>query len=48
MENKISYSIKNVLLETGFEYSDQEIIKTKTDLFCIDVENGQIINIKPN
>ena len=48
MENKTSYRLKNVLLETGFEYNDQEIIKTKTDLFCIDIENGQIKNIKPN
>ena len=47
MENK-SYRIKNVLLETGFEYNDQEIIKTKTALFCIEIENGQIKNILPN
>lgn len=48
MENKTSYRLKNVLLETGFEYNDQEIIKTKTDLFCIDIENGQIKSIKSN
>ena len=47
MENK-SYRIKNVLLETGFEYNDQEIIKTKTALFCIEIENGQIKNVLPN
>ena len=47
MEHK-TYNLKNVLLETGFEYDNQEVIKTKTELFCIEVENGQIKSIKPN
>ncbi|WLD22529.1 amidohydrolase [Flavobacterium dauae] len=47
MENK-SYSLKNVLLETGFEYQDQDVVKTKTGLFCVEVENGKIKSIKPN
>lgn len=47
MEHK-TYNLKNVLLETGFEYNNQEVIKTKTELFCIEVENGQIKSIKPN
>lgn len=47
MENK-SYSLKNVLLETGFEYQDKDVVKTKTGLFCVEVENGKIKSIKPN
>lgn len=47
MKNK-SYSLKNVLLETGFEYQDKDVIKTKTGLFCVEVENGKIKSIKPN
>ncbi|MEX6689877.1 amidohydrolase [Danxiaibacter flavus] len=47
MENQ-TYILKNVLLETGFEYEDGEVVKTKTDLFCIEVEDGKIKNIKPN
>ncbi|WEK21624.1 MAG: amidohydrolase [Candidatus Pedobacter colombiensis] len=47
MENK-TYILKNVLLETGFEYNSNEVIKTKTDLFCVEVENGKIKSIKPN
>lgn len=47
MKNK-TYILKNVLLETGFEYKDNEVVKTKTDLFCVEVENGKIKSIKPN
>ncbi len=47
MENK-SYSLKNVLLETGFEYQDKDVVKTKTSLFCVEVENGKIKSVKPN
>ncbi|MVZ63523.1 amidohydrolase [Sphingobacterium humi] len=43
-----SYSLKNVLLETGFDYIDKDVIKTKTGLFCVEVDNGKIKNIKPN
>ncbi|ADY50692.1 Amidohydrolase 3 [Pseudopedobacter saltans DSM 12145] len=42
------YAFKNVLLETGFEYDGQEIIKTQTGLFCIEIENGKIKTITPN
>lgn len=27
------FTLKNVRLETGFEYDDKEVIRTKTDLF---------------
>ncbi|ANF51685.1 deaminase [Chryseobacterium glaciei] len=42
------YTLKNVRLETDFEYDNEEIIKTKTDLFCIEIEGGKIKSIKPN
>jgi cytosine/adenosine deaminase-related metal-dependent hydrolase len=41
-------SLKNVRLETGFEYEEGEVVSTKTDLFCIEIENGKIIAITPN
>lgn len=47
MDNK-SYSLKNVLLETGFEFEDKDVVKTKTGFFCVEVENGKIKNVKPN
>src|SRR6201989_731651 len=41
-------SLKNVRLETGFEYEEGEVISTKTNLFYIEVENGKIKSIAPN
>ncbi|ASK30209.1 deaminase [Chryseobacterium sp. T16E-39] len=43
-----NYILKNVRLETGFEYDDKEVIRTKTDLFCVEIEEGKIKAIKPN
>ncbi len=40
--------LKNVLLETGFEYDGDEIIRTKTGLFCVDIQDGKIKRITPN
>lgn len=40
--------LKNVLLETGFEYEGDEIIRTKTALFCVAIENGKIKSVTPN
>ncbi|KFC20350.1 amidohydrolase [Chryseobacterium sp. FH1] len=40
--------LKNVRLETGFQYEEDEIVATKTDLFLIEVENGKILKISPN
>ncbi|MFD1165600.1 amidohydrolase [Sphingobacterium daejeonense] len=40
--------INNVRLETGFDYSNDEIIGTKTDLFTIEIEEGKIKSIGPN
>ncbi|MDP9960347.1 amidohydrolase [Chryseobacterium lathyri] len=41
-------SLKNVRLETGFEYEEGEVISTTTGLFYIEIENGKIKNITPN
>lgn len=40
--------LKNVRLETGFEYDGEEVIATKTALFCVQVDNGKITAIIPN
>ncbi|MET3036279.1 amidohydrolase [Chryseobacterium sp. NRRL B-14859] len=45
---KGKYSLKNVRLETGFEYENEEVIGTKTGLFSIEVEDGKIKAVKPN
>lgn len=42
------YTLKNVRLETGFEYENQEVIGTRTDLFCIEIANGKIKAVKAN
>lgn len=41
-------ALKNVRLETGFEYDGDEVISTKTDLFYIEIEHGKISKIAPN
>ncbi|MDH6250536.1 cytosine/adenosine deaminase-related metal-dependent hydrolase [Chryseobacterium sp. H1D6B] len=41
-------SLKNVRLETGFEYEEGEVAATKTDLFCVEIENGKITAVSPN
>ncbi|KFF25381.1 amidohydrolase [Chryseobacterium vrystaatense] len=45
---KGTYSLKNVRLETGFEYNEAEVIRTKTDLFNIEIEEGKIKAVKTN
>lgn len=45
IEGKGNYALKNVRLETGFEYSNDEIIGTKTDLFLIEIADGKIKKI---
>lgn len=42
------YTLKNVRLETGFEYEDDEVIHTKTGLFSIAISNGKIKSISAN
>lgn len=48
LTTKGDYSLKNVRLETGFEYENEEVIGTKTDLFSIGIENGKIKSVKVN
>lgn len=43
-----TYILKNVRLETGFEFEQEEVVATKTDLFCVEIENGKIKKISPN
>lgn len=45
---KGKYSLKNVRLETGFEYENEEVVGTKTDLFSIEIEDGKIKSIQIN
>jgi cytosine/adenosine deaminase-related metal-dependent hydrolase len=48
VSGKGKLSLKNVRLETGFEYEEGEVVSNKTDLFYIEIENGKIKNIAPN
>lgn len=43
-----TYTLKNVRLETGFEYDEGEVISTETALFCVEISNGKISAITPN
>ncbi len=45
---KGDYTLKNVRLETGFDYEDNEVVHTKTELFCITISSGKIKSISPN
>ncbi|KMQ65423.1 deaminase [Chryseobacterium angstadtii] len=45
---KGKYSLKNVRLETGFEYNEGEVVRTETDLFSIEIEEGKIKMVKAN
>lgn len=40
--------LKNVRLETGFDYENDEISGTKTQLFIIELSDGKIKSILPN
>lgn len=48
MANKKKYTLKNVLLETGFEYDGSKVVGTTTSLFCIDINEGKIEKIYEN
>jgi len=41
-------TLKNVRLETGFDYDGDEVIHTKTELFTVEIEKGKIKNVLPN
>jgi cytosine/adenosine deaminase-related metal-dependent hydrolase len=40
--------LKNVLLETGFDYEEGEVSHTRTALFTIEISDGNIKSILPN
>jgi len=40
-----SYTLKNVRLETGFEYEGDEVIATQTGLFQVEIGNGKITKV---
>ncbi|HCD9234015.1 amidohydrolase family protein [Elizabethkingia anophelis] len=40
--------LKNVRLETRFEYEGNEVVATKTGLFCVEIANGKIKAVTPN
>lgn len=42
------YTLKNVKLETGFEYEGDEVVHTQTGLFAVAISNGTIKNISVN
>lgn len=48
ISGKGNLRLKNVRLETGFEYEKGEVISTKTALFYIEIENGKILKISAN
>ncbi len=48
MNEMKNIKLKNVRLETGFEFIDDEVSSTKTELFTIEIENGKIKNISAN
>ncbi|MEE1945382.1 amidohydrolase [Pedobacter sp. KR3-3] len=42
------FTLKNVRLETGFEYEGDEVVHTKTGLFTVAISNGKIKSISAN
>lgn len=45
MKTTGNYTLKNVRLETGFDYDNGEVIGTKTGLFSVQIEKGKIKKI---
>ncbi|WP_290792144.1 amidohydrolase [Flavihumibacter sp. UBA7668] len=43
-----SLVLKNVRLETGFEWAGQDVAATKTDLFSVECREGKFFKIGPN
>ncbi len=40
--------LKNVRLETGFVYEEDEVVRTQTELFCLEIKDGKIGRISAN
>jgi len=45
---KRHYTLKNVRLETGFIKDESGVIATQTDLFCVEINNGQVSKVFAN
>lgn len=43
-----TFTLKNVRLETGFEYDNDEVSGTKTELFNVEISDGKIKAILPS
>lgn len=43
-----TYTLKNVRLETGFDYEEEEVIHTRTELFSLVISEGKIKSISAN
>lgn len=43
-----NFTLKNVRLETGFEYKDGEVDRTKTEFFMVQISDGKIKSISAN
>ncbi|MGN6420205.1 MAG: amidohydrolase [Pseudobacter sp.] len=46
--DKKKYSLKNVRLETGFEFEEGEVTGTTTELFLVQIADGKIKAVLPN
>lgn len=46
--DKKKYSLKNVRLETGFDYEEGEVVGTTTALFIVQINEGKISAVLPN
>lgn len=42
------FTLKNVRLETGFEYEEGEVVRTKTELFSVTIADGQVKAVAAN
>ncbi|MBO9618119.1 MAG: amidohydrolase family protein [Niabella sp.] len=40
--------LKNVRLETGFDFEEGEVVHTRTDLFLVEISDGKIKSVTPN
>ncbi|MGE8428167.1 MAG: amidohydrolase [Sphingobacterium sp.] len=43
-----SLKLKNVLLETGFDYDGDDVVHTRTELFCVTINDGKISQVSAN
>jgi len=48
IESKKDFTLKNVRLETGFNYEEGEVVSTKTELFSIEISDGKIKAVLAN